>query len=215
MRVSWLNLHVHIPIRDVRKLIYSLLDACDQECVEVAHGVRKIVTLSSACTAASNGHLSLVKYLAMSATPWYPQEIVIASLKSDNEAMIDWACTSNKMNLAWVVREEVMSACFEKGFFTLAQKLRRRNGMPLPQNLYHWCAFHNNLDYALAIHKEDPLFPVPYYYTLIDIIIDYTSVRFFRWAFLIKKITVDASQMERAVEKWPELGRRPEKRIKL
>ena len=37
MRVSWLNLHLWIPQRDVRKLIYRLLDSFDRVVVRYAH----------------------------------------------------------------------------------------------------------------------------------------------------------------------------------
>ncbi len=36
-RVSWLNLHLFIPQRDVRKLIYRLLSKADRILVSIAH----------------------------------------------------------------------------------------------------------------------------------------------------------------------------------
>jgi hypothetical protein len=202
-------------VKDLRKLIYSLLDACDRECVEMAHGVRRIVTLGAACVAASKGHLPLVKHLAMSATPWNQKEIVWASLECENPRMIEWACGPNRCYLDWTEREDVMKSLLEKGMFDLAWFFNVKRSFPFPDSTYHWCAIHKNLDFALKIHKKWPRHHVTHYSSLLDTIIQFTDVRFFRWATLIKKIRASAEQMERAVEKWPELGRRPEKRIKL
>ena len=209
-RVSWLNLHEWIPIRDVRKLIYALLDACDRECVEAAHGVRPVISFAAACVAASKGHLKLVRHLKMSPTPWNNFNILWAATESTSSSMIEWACTQPGY-LLWEERERVMRACLEKGFFELAWRLNTKRAFPFPTSTYHWCVLHRRLDFAMQVHKKFPNLAHPHYPPLLDSIIRFADVRFYRWATLVKHLQPSAEQREKAYKKWPELA----KRIKL
>ena len=62
-RVSWLNLHLYIPQRDVRKIIYALLSKCDRIIVQCAHSSSLTLT-DKVCkdmlkNCAANGYLEL------------------------------------------------------------------------------------------------------------------------------------------------------------
>lgn len=64
-RVSWLHLHLWIPQKDVRKLIYALLDAADRVMVECAHNRTRAPTLSIETTVicAARGYLNLLQLI--------------------------------------------------------------------------------------------------------------------------------------------------------
>ena len=67
-----LNLELWIPQKDVRKLIFGLLDRLDREMVMRAHGSTRINLQQDdwACAAASRyGYLSLLKWLEHNGTP--------------------------------------------------------------------------------------------------------------------------------------------------
>jgi hypothetical protein len=44
--VSWLNLHLHIPQKDIRKLIYALRSPEDREVVACAHNKQRVPDLT-------------------------------------------------------------------------------------------------------------------------------------------------------------------------
>ena len=62
MRVSWLNLHLWIPQRDVRKLIYGLLNKCDRAMVECAHFSQKPIDKGLPKVCVKYGYMSLLKW---------------------------------------------------------------------------------------------------------------------------------------------------------
>lgn len=65
-RVSWLNLHLHIPQKDVRKIIYAMLNNGDRIVVDCAHNggknmsLQQTVTLSDHC--AKYGYIELFEW---------------------------------------------------------------------------------------------------------------------------------------------------------
>jgi len=67
MRASWLNLHLWIPQRDVRKIIYGLLNKYDRIMVECAHlshlKIQKMAGHKIAKQCAKRGYLSLFKWV--------------------------------------------------------------------------------------------------------------------------------------------------------
>ena len=69
---SWLNLGVHGLYRDVRKLIYSKLDAFDLALVEQAHMSSRKVKLDTvfARECASRGYLGLLQWAREQGCPW-------------------------------------------------------------------------------------------------------------------------------------------------
>lgn len=105
--VSWLNLHLYIKQRDVRKLIYSLLDECDRLMVEKAHlknthlpqikiarmfayrGYTNLlehfsgnimISYMTIVDAVSGGHLETFKWLKMR---WTPNVVIFKQLCAD------------------------------------------------------------------------------------------------------------------------------------
>ena len=62
-RVSWLNLHLWVPQKDVRKLIYSLLDSVDKQMIKCAHNSTLKVWLNGEETriCASRGYLTILQ----------------------------------------------------------------------------------------------------------------------------------------------------------
>jgi hypothetical protein len=63
-RVSWLNLHSHIPQKDIRKLIYTLLSPEDREVVACAHNTRRVPDLTEHFPfyCARNGFIELLDW---------------------------------------------------------------------------------------------------------------------------------------------------------
>lgn len=65
-KISWLNLHKHIESKDVRKMIYGLLNKYDRFIVEKAHNTNKqmdvSIQLSFTKHCAKNGYLSLLQW---------------------------------------------------------------------------------------------------------------------------------------------------------
>lgn len=62
--VSWLNLHIYIPVRDVRKIIYGKLTEFDRWMVEAAHNAKTLLrhyALISECV--YHGTLNQLKWL--------------------------------------------------------------------------------------------------------------------------------------------------------
>jgi hypothetical protein len=91
MRVSWLNLHLWIPQKDVRKLIYSLLDSVDWKMVASAHNSTLRVWLNEAemQICAFRGYLSLFQL----AFPWIsgPEYIYEYAALGGHLNIIKWA----------------------------------------------------------------------------------------------------------------------------
>ena len=69
---TWLNLGVHGLYRDVRKLIYTKLDAFDRALVEAAHMSNRTVTLDEAFArkCAKRGHLGLLQWARANGCRW-------------------------------------------------------------------------------------------------------------------------------------------------
>ena len=60
--VSWLNLHQWIPQRDIRKLIYRLLDSVDWQIVQFAHTGKGLKTDRFMGDCAWRGYFDLIKW---------------------------------------------------------------------------------------------------------------------------------------------------------
>jgi hypothetical protein len=69
---SWLNLHEHIPQRDIRKMIYAKLSKLDRIMVEAAHISKQKVKLDTqlASDCAREGHVTLLQWAREHGWPW-------------------------------------------------------------------------------------------------------------------------------------------------
>ena len=101
MQVSWLNLHLFIPIKDVRKLIYSMLTEHDRLVVQEAHGIDRKNLLSETFSeyCASGGYLELLQWARKNGCPWHEHTCSIAARSGhldvlkcacENECPWDW-----------------------------------------------------------------------------------------------------------------------------
>lgn len=74
-RVSWVNLHQHIAQKDVRRLIYALLDVCDRFCVMQAHGIASYFDRGVQNKCAEMGYVILFNHLVNeNCDPWTAHE---------------------------------------------------------------------------------------------------------------------------------------------
>lgn len=101
MLVSWLNLHLFIPIKDLRKLIYSMLNEHDMLVVQEAHGIDRKDLLSETFSeyCASGGYLELLKWARGNKCPWDGHTCSIAARRGHLN-LLRWAC-QNECPLHW------------------------------------------------------------------------------------------------------------------
>jgi hypothetical protein len=80
-RVSWFNLHHFIPIRDVRKLIYTKLDGGDRIAVSMAHNSTIVFDSSTvfSCHCAKHGYIELLQWARTRGCQWDELTIRIAA----------------------------------------------------------------------------------------------------------------------------------------
>ena len=211
MKVGWLNLHEHLPYKDVQRLVYSLLDVCDWQCIEIAHGARRQFTLQAVVSAARRGHMKLVRYMHMTRVVWDPDKIALATAQSGNEQLILWACNTQKCSMHWTTRQLIMLQVLKAGMFRCTLLLHKQCSFNVPDVAIYYCARHNNLEYVEKFAKMINVHPHPnagWYSDVIDAILEYADVRFYRYATMVRHIAVKPEQEQRAREKWPELNKK-------
>lgn len=107
-RVSWFNLHVWIPQKDIRKLIYAKLDYDDRTVVECAHNLHKEPTLNFAFSSfhcAHNGYINLLKWAIVKDCPIDKFTFAFAALGRQLEMLkylhvIECPCDARTCNFA-------------------------------------------------------------------------------------------------------------------
>ncbi len=114
-RVSWLNLHLHIPQRDVRKLIYAKLDLCDRMMVEMAHNTKKTFNdMYDWCALfARRGYRKLIEFHLVQC-PWNgPLESYVYVLEAGiggHLELVKWlvamGCGFREMDVGWFIAEQ-------------------------------------------------------------------------------------------------------------
>jgi len=208
---GWINLHEHLPYKDVRRLVYALLNVCDRQCIEIAHGVRREYTFDAVLIAARNGHMKLVRHMRMTRVAWDPNGVAVAASQSGNEEFIVWATNPGKFRIDWKSQQEIMLNLLQAGRFQCAWNLYKQCFYPVPAVALYYCVVHNNLNYA---QKFNQIVSVPpnamrqWDGNIIDAILEFADVRFYRYATLMMRLVVSPEQEERAREKWPELNKK-------
>jgi hypothetical protein len=222
-RVSWLNLHVVIPIRDVRCLIYAHLDTCDHEVVEMAHGVRKKISFQRVLFALRKGYTELVQYFHKhdKATGWQWPDIGTVLLEFEDSKIILWyAERFGDEYKTWAVHAGILHRCIMRNHNELLKVLLLRYGWGTNSSVYLDCATANNLSLAKWYYHQDEL--MEYHtqvaqqaYHIFRALLNHKTPEFYVWAkqHLELEENLKQNQLALARQKWPELKR--VKRIKL
>ena len=208
---GWLNLHAHLPYKDVQRLVYSLFDVCDRQCIEIAHGVRREFTFEAVQCAARRGHMKLVRHMRMTRVVWEPDKIALAAAQSGNEQLILWACDVRKVRIHWTLQNRIMLEMLKAGMFRCAWKMYRNCSFRVPEVALYYCAKYNNLEYVKTFDKilDAQLYPnAAWDSDVIDAILEHAEVRFYRYATMVRCVAVNPEQEQRAREKWPELNKK-------
>lgn len=96
--VSWLNLHLFIPVKDIRKIIWKYLDKFDRVMVKAAHSQTLRMDLKYAdgfryhiFTAVQRGHTGIFCYLAERRNI-HPllDGIVLCAIENENISVLSW-----------------------------------------------------------------------------------------------------------------------------
>ena len=160
-RVSWLNLHERVPIRDVRKLIHSYLDACDREAVEMAHGVRKKATFKSIKQWARANYFELVRHMRQKRLfdrwnwkefgPW------IVS-RCDTDFVLWYAmCMSQGGVYDLKVRKTILKTCICQGNEFLFKKLCLEYAWDTGMPVYAYLAMEKQSQFGSVVFLENIL----------------------------------------------------------
>ncbi len=92
--VSWLNLHEWIQQRDIRKLIYRLLDSVDWQIVQYAHTGKGIETDLFIEECAVRGHFELVKWGVAQSYQMIDVRMCHCAVQGGNLKIIQWLQTN-------------------------------------------------------------------------------------------------------------------------
>lgn len=94
-RVSWLNLHEWIAIKDLRKYIYSWLTSFDKMMVLVAHCPKKLTSVQHEYLipyCAQHGYLELAKWAQDNHFFWNHAAILRRAIGGNRIAVLEWVC---------------------------------------------------------------------------------------------------------------------------
>lgn len=208
-RVSWLNLHEHVLIRDVRKLIYSYLDACDREAVEMAHGVRKRATFESIKQWTRANYFELVQDMRQKGLydrwSWKELGSCIAS-RCDTDFVLWYAmCTMQCGVCRFKVQETILKTCICQGNEFLFKKLcleyAWHHGMPV----YAFLATENNIELAQWYFWKTSCKRL-YFPDIRYALLEEADLEFLKW--LEQKVefmyAFTIGEKEQLFDKWPE-----------
>jgi hypothetical protein len=117
---SWLNLAAFGLYRDLRKLVYSKLDAFDMRLVEAAHLSNKPVTLDRdfAWKCAERGYLSLLQWARAQRCRWN-EWVCRAAASKGHLHVLAWARENGCPWDLWTC-----AAAAENGYLSVLQWLR-------------------------------------------------------------------------------------------
>lgn len=206
MRVSWLNLHKHVPLRDVRRLIYSYLEPCDREMVEMAHGTRKRVSFKSVVQMTERNYFDLVQYIRKRRLfmSWYWPSIGAVIEKHCDPDFVKWFAMCAHI-IDWELRYAILKQCIFSGYDSLVKTLCLEYGWHRHVPMYAYFAQANNLSLAKWFYWKFPDQTFLNGYT-ISVVIEHATLDFLIWMQekldIMREVTL--KQRDEIFDKWPE-----------
>jgi len=136
-RVSWLNLHFHIPQRDVRKLIYAMLDEGDRIAIQMAHNRNWFCpswldAFSRHC--AKNGYIDLCEWAILKGYAMYNHMDVEAAIYGKLDILIWLESKGRSLNDIPIVANAA-----ENGHLHVLRWMKENN-YTIGSNICHYAA---------------------------------------------------------------------------
>jgi len=148
--VSWLNLHQWIPQRDIRKMIYKLLDWNDRRIVEYAH-TNKLSLLNNIhqLDCAQHGYLSMLQWMYCDLHFPINEAVYIFAAQYGHLNVIKWA---RSIKCPWDQWTTLFAARY--GHLELLDWLYE-NGCPLGPSICDSAAIGGHLHIMKWLHSKD------------------------------------------------------------
>jgi hypothetical protein len=145
-RVSWLNLHLRIPQKDIRKLVYALLSPEDREMVACAHNTRRVPDLTEDFLyhSARHGYVELLDW-ACSNECQVSEAVFEVAAEEGRWKVLQWGLEND-----CVFEEAVcMSVALDGGHLDLL-KWGLANGLPVHGDV---CSIAAQYGYLEVLHR--------------------------------------------------------------